>query len=143
MSGLGDGWIVYTNHLGQCEWKPPFNYIISLNSNGGTAFSNFVGVANNSNTYFNASVTMPISGTIKTFYASLATAPGTGNTRTLTMFHNDATTGITIAINGTSTSGSNLVGSFTVVAGDTISCQLTGAGGGASSVQMSFLFSNQ
>lgn len=60
----------------------------------------------------------PTVGTIKKFYVSLGTAPGIGSSRTFEIWKNDASTGVTITISGTSTTGNDTSNTISAGAGD-------------------------
>lgn len=64
------------------------------------------------------------SGTLKDFRFRMATAPGTGQNITFYVRINGVNTGISTTITNTSTTGSDLVNTISVVAGDLISIRV-------------------
>lgn len=63
---------------------------------------------------------IPCDGTISDFFVALQTAPGAGTTRNFTIRINGANSSVVVVISDTATSGSDLVNSVSVSAGDTI-----------------------
>lgn len=68
-------------------------------------------------------ITCASAGTFSKFRVNLLTAPGSGNSYTFTILKNGSSTGVTVAISGTATTGSDLSNTFTVVAGDMINVE--------------------
>lgn len=67
-------------------------------------------------------------GTFNTLNISIATAPGASKSWTFVVRKNEINTTLTCAISGTATSCSDLVNSFSVVAGDRITIKVTPSG---------------
>lgn len=91
-------------------------------------------VTNNTEVVFDANPTVMLisrAGTIKNFYVSLATAPGTAHSRSFTIRVNGVSTAVTLTISGASTTGSDLTNSVSVSANDQISIIETAVDGGA------------
>lgn len=68
------------------------------------------------------------SGVIKNLRVNIATAPGTNNSHTITLYKNGTSTPLAVTISGTSTSGSNTTDAVSVSAGDTISLFVSQSG---------------
>lgn len=76
-----------------------------------------------------ASQVIPAAGVLKNFYIKLTSGnPGAGNSWIFTIYVNNATTGISVTISDTNTTGQDITNSFTVAAGDTISVAITSTG---------------
>jgi len=83
--------------------------------------TNFIGPVDNAeNTTEDVYWVAPCAGTITAMYAYVKTAPGTGETLTLTIRKNGSNTTNVVAIAGTSTSGNDITHTVTVAAGDRI-----------------------
>lgn len=70
---------------------------------------------------------IPTSGTIKRLSMELETAPGSGKSRTYTLYKNGVATALTFTISGTATTGSDLSNTVSVSPGDEISLECTGS----------------
>jgi hypothetical protein len=68
-----------------------------------------------------------VDGTFSNFYFEIDVAPGSGKSRTITIFKNSSTTGVSVTISDLATSGSTS-GSFTVTAGDYLSLEVSSSG---------------
>ncbi len=80
-------------------------------------------------------------GTLKHLRVKLTTAPGAGESRTFEVFKGGTSTGITLTISGTATTGSDLVSTYAVVAGDNFFIkQTTSATPADSDVKWSLMF---
>lgn len=82
-----------------------------------------------------ATEAFPVSpaGTFRDFYVSLPVAPGVGKTRTLELWKNGASTGVTVTISDTATTGSDTTNTISVSAGDVFAVKHTDSGTPASS----------
>jgi hypothetical protein len=88
------------------------------------------------NTEFDASLVMPMSGTFTGLYAYQIDPPGAGDSRIYTLVKNGVDTTITCTISGASdTTASDFAHSFTVAAGDTVSLRID-EGGTTSNVRI-------
>ena len=79
---------------------------------------------------FGASVLMnfPAAGTVSDFSITLGTAPGTGKSRTFTLYKNGSSTSVSITISDTDTFGADLSNSVSISAGDSIQIYTTSSG---------------
>lgn len=75
-----------------------------------------------------ATIVMPFSATLKNFYVTLDVAPGAGNSWTLTIRKNQASTALTITISGSDDTGNDTTHTVSVAAGDKISILITATG---------------
>jgi hypothetical protein len=72
---------------------------------------------------------IPASGTIQELHASLASAPGSGNSVTFAIRKNGSSTGVACTISGSSTSCADSVNAVGSSTGDLISVQVTDTAG--------------
>lgn len=80
-------------------------------------------------------------GTLKHLRVRLDTAPGAGESRTFEVFKVSTSTGITITISGTNTTGEDLANTYVVVAGDNFFIKaIASAGATDSTVKWSLMF---
>lgn len=80
-------------------------------------------------TEFDASLLMPIPGTIKGMVGKQDSAAGTGNSRIYTLVKNSIDTACTFTVAGaTDTTGEDLVDTFTVAAGDRVALRIDEGG---------------
>ena len=110
-----------------CDFIPTTaGHTLMLSSSSGTnlADAQFVSIAcpkSPDSVEGDAQVIFPTAGKLKNFYVNLATAPGSGNTRTFTVRLNGTTTGqISLAIANTATTGNETATELTVAAGDSV-----------------------
>jgi hypothetical protein len=91
---------------------------------------------------FGGEVLIPTSGTIKSLYVRLITAPGTSNTRRFMLRKNNADTSLTCDIGGTNTTCSDVANSVSITAGDSVTLQSSTFAGtpAASLVQAGLVF---
>lgn len=101
------------------------------NSVGGS-FASPYGIGENA-TEVNIQIVCTRAGTIKNLYAFCSAAPGVGTDKTITVRKNGFNTALTATIANASTTASNVVNSFTVVAGDLLSVTVTHTGAPANS----------
>jgi len=78
---------------------------------------------------FDGQTLFPTSGTLKKFYITLSAAPGAGTSRTFKLEKNGVDSDVAITISGTDISGSDLVNSLSVVAGDKVAFNQTAVSG--------------
>lgn len=71
---------------------------------------------------------IPAPGTFKSFYAGVAVAPAVGKSWTFTLIKNGSATGITCQIVDAATTCSDLLRTFSVVAGDSVTIQAVPSG---------------
>lgn len=84
-----------------------------------------------------------LGGTISRFMIKLTTAPGSGKSRTFTLFKNGVATDLSVTISGTNTEGSDLVHSVDISADDYTVIRSTVSGSPAASpATYSLVFSN-
>jgi hypothetical protein len=76
----------------------------------------------------------PIAGLIKNQYVGVATAPGAGTSRTITLYKNGSATSLATTISNTATTGNDTTHSVRVAKGDILYNVLTVSGSTASSV---------
>lgn len=76
-------------------------------------------------------VSIPVTygGTIKSLYVRHNVPAGNGNAIVYTVLKNGVATALTVSLASTGTTASDLVNSFTVVAGDTLAIEVTKAAG--------------
>ena len=79
-------------------------------------------------TEFDAQTLFPTAGTLKQFYVELNAAPGTGNSRTFTLYKNSVVTAIAVTISNSATTGNDLVNTLTIAAGDKVTIKQTQTG---------------
>ncbi len=97
--------------------------LLTPTGNLSTTVSNFgiIGVGGAVSTVENTTFgSMPGAGTVTTLYASLSVAPGVGNTRTVTLHKNLATTTQACVISGTATTCNDTLHPISYVEGDQI-----------------------
>jgi len=79
-------------------------------------------------------IVCPIAGIIKNLFFFVLTAPGSGKSWELEIFKNGQPTGLKCTISDTGTTNTNLVNTFSVVAGDRLSFKITPSGTPANTV---------
>lgn len=89
-------------------------------------FSPFTGT--NGATESNNELVFPFSGTVKNFYISLKTAPGSGKTQIVMVRKNEADTTLTCTVADTNTACNDTTHSFTVAAADRLTLKISGTG---------------
>lgn len=71
---------------------------------------------------------VPTSGDLTDLYVQLDAAPGTGNSITVTLYHNESSTSNSVTISGSNTTGSNTANDVSVSAGDDVYMLITYTG---------------
>ncbi len=107
----------------------------------GTQFFPIVGGGAPSGTETNVDVDSPAAATMKNLYVQLASAPGMGNSLTLTMRQNAADTSLTCAVSGASATVCNdTTHSFNVSQGDLITLKAVTSGVIVGSINLTFTY---
>ena len=82
---------------------------------------------------FDGQTLFPTSGTLKSFYCVINTAPGAGTSRTFKIEKNGTDSDIAITIAETDTTGNDVVNSLVIAAGDQLTIKFTGVTGAPAS----------
>lgn len=85
----------------------------------------FVNLADFSSTYLSAAIPITVAGTFRNMRVRIATAPGSGQSRSVTLYKNGAATALIVTIAGAAGfSGENSTDEVTVVVGDTVAIRM-------------------
>jgi len=86
------------------------------------------------NTEAASQLAMPAAGTLQELHATMAAAPGVGNSVTFTIRKNGSSTSVACTISGTSTSCADSVNAVGFAIGDLISVQIIDTVGGVANI---------
>jgi hypothetical protein len=85
---------------------------------GYSVYENIIGAQADIATIANMTSVCPSNGTLKKFFVRLSVAPGSGKSRTFTVYKNNVATSLAVTVSGTATTNNNIVNTVAVSAGD-------------------------